>query len=84
MASSDSPTPQRACEVVLLEAKRYNIEHDCAFSEVVVADRLLARSLELAEAYEELHCKLYAHPPALKVFLDLVLNRPGFCGGRLV
>ncbi len=43
-------------------------------SENAVGDRLLARGIELTEAYDELHGKLHAHPHALKVFLGLVLS----------
>lgn len=57
-----------------MEEKRYNAEHNILPSESTVADRLLARPLEMTPAYEELHSKLYQHPHALKTFLGLVLT----------
>ena len=43
-----------------------------------VADRLLARGVELRDAYGELYEKLHPRPPALKVFLDLLLSTAAF------
>lgn len=74
MSSPQPTSAQQACETILIEAKRYNIEHAIWPSENAVADRLLARGLELKDAYGELHEKLNPHPPALKVFLDLLLG----------
>ncbi|WP_347554416.1 hypothetical protein [Robbsia sp. KACC 23696] len=78
MSSPQPTTPQAICENILIEGKRYNIEHEILPSENAVADRLLSRSLELKDAYEELHEKLHQHPPALKVFLDLLLSTAAF------
>jgi hypothetical protein len=78
MRSSQTTTAQQTCENILTEGKRYNIEHGILPSENAVADRLLRRSIELREAYEELFKKLHAHPPALKVFLDLLLSTAAF------
>lgn len=74
MRSSQLTAPQQICENLLLEEKRYNNEHHILPSENIVADRLLGRGFELRDAYEELHDKLYAHPPALQVFLGIVLS----------
>lgn len=74
MSSSQSTNPQQICEDILVQGRRYNIEHSILPSENVVADRLLARGIELKDAYEELHDKLHAHPPALRVFLELILR----------
>lgn len=41
-------------------------------------DRLLARGVELRDAYGELYEKLHPRPPALKVFLDLLLSTAAF------
>ncbi|RQU89498.1 MULTISPECIES: hypothetical protein [Burkholderia] len=78
MSAPQPTTPQKICENILIEGKQYNIEHKILPSENAVADRLLSRSLELKEAYEELHEKLHKHPPALKVFLDLLLSTAAF------
>ncbi|MBS0352334.1 MAG: hypothetical protein JSR83_00290 [Proteobacteria bacterium] len=79
MSSSQPTNPQQLCENLLSEGKRYNIEHRILTSENVVADRLLARGIELQDAYEELHDKLYAYSPAaLQVFLGLVLSTAAF------
>jgi hypothetical protein len=69
---------QQACEAILIEGRRYNIEHGILPSENAVADHLLARGLELQDAYAELYEKLHPHPPALKVFLDLLLSVAAF------
>jgi len=68
----------KICENLLLESKRYNIEHHILPSENAVVDRLLRRGIELRDAYEELHEKLHAHPQALQVFLGLVLSTAAF------
>lgn len=78
MSSLQSTNAQQTCENLLLEGKRYNIEHHILPSENAVADRLLRRGIELRDAYEELHDKLHAHPPALQVFLGLVLSTAAF------
>ncbi len=55
MSSPQTTSPQQACEAILIEGKRYNIEHGILPSENAVADRLLARGVELREAYGELY-----------------------------
>lgn len=78
MSSSQPKNPQKTCEDLLLEAKHYNNEHRIWPSQNAVADRLLSRGIELQDAYEELHKKLYAYPPALAIFLDLVVSTAAF------
>lgn len=78
MSAPQSDNPKQICENILIEGKRYNVEHRILPSENAVADRLLARGIELTEAYEELHGKLHAHPQALQVFLGLVLSTAAF------
>lgn len=78
MSAPQPATPQKICESILNEEKQYNIEHEILPSENAVVDRLLSRGLELKEAYEELHEKLHKHPPALKVFLGLLLSTAAF------
>lgn len=77
--SSPKPTSaHQICEDLLLECKRYNIEHDILPSENAVVDRLLVRRLELKSAYKELYSRLCQYPSALKVFLDLLLGTAAF------
>jgi hypothetical protein len=78
MSSLQPTNAQQTCENLLLEGKRYNIEHHILPSENAVADRLLRRGIELRDAYKELHDKLLARPPALQVFLGLVLSTAAF------
>lgn len=78
MSAPQSDNPKQICEDILIEGKRYNVEHRILPSEDAVADRLLARGIELTEAYEELHGKLHAHPHALQIFLGLVLSTAAF------
>lgn len=47
MSSPQTKNPQQACEAILIEGKCYNIEHGILPSENAVADRLLARGVEL-------------------------------------
>lgn len=74
MSSSQSLPPKQICEAILQEEKRYNYEHDILYGECAVADRLLARGVELQDAYVELHDKLHGRPPALQVFLGVILS----------
>ncbi|MGH8159770.1 MAG: hypothetical protein ACREPQ_16760 [Rhodanobacter sp.] len=78
MSTSQSTNPRQICESLLIEGKSYNIEHSILPSENAVADRLLARGIELAPAYEDLYNKLYQHPHALKAFLGLLLSVAAF------
>jgi len=74
MNSTQQKNAQQTCENILLEGKRYNVEHHILPSENIIADRLLNRGFELRDAYEEMHHKLHMHSPALQVFLGLVLS----------
>ncbi len=78
MSSSQSENSRCICENLLVEGKRYNNEHHILPSENAVANRLLARGIELKDAYEELHGKLHAYPHALQAFLGLVLSTAAF------
>lgn len=71
-------SPQKICESILIEFKRYNIEHDILPSENAVADRLLSRGTELKDAFKELYDKLHEQPPALQVFLQLLLSTTAY------
>jgi hypothetical protein len=72
------PDPTKLCEAILHAEIAHNEEHDCLVSETAVARRLLARSLEMAPAYAELHTKLGHLECGLKVFLGLILSIAGF------
>lgn len=72
--TSQQFSAQHVCEQILVEEKKYNIEHGILPSETAIADRMLERSLELSDAYEELHRKLSQHPRALRTFLGVVLK----------
>lgn len=78
MQSSQPTNPRQICENLLMEGKRYNDERHILPSENAVADRLLSRGIEMKDVYEELHDKLHAHPPALQVFLGLLLSTAAF------
>jgi hypothetical protein len=78
MGSSQSEKPQAACEQLLIEGVRYNVEHKILPSENAIAERLLARRTELKDAYEEMHGKLHSNPSALKTLLQLVLYTAAF------
>ena len=78
MRTAPTPSPQQACENILIDDKTYNVEHNILPSENTIIDRLLARRLELNEAYAELYDKLQPHPRALPVFLGLLLSTAAF------
>lgn len=63
-----------ACEKILIDDRRYNIDHNIWPSQVIVVDRLLSRSYELLKPYQELHRKLHRQPRALLAFFDVLLG----------
>lgn len=68
------PNPRQVCENILHEKIHYNIEHEVWPSENRVAERLLARGTELAEAYDEIYAKLHRRPLSLDQFLGMLLS----------
>lgn len=79
--ATQTSTPKMAREVCerLLRAERIDrVEKSILPSEVKIIDRLLERGLELEDAYDELHSALSDHPPALKVFFDLLQSTAAF------
>lgn len=58
MHTAQTTNPQQTCENILIDEKRYNTERGILPSEDAVIDRLLTRSLDLKQAYGELHEKL--------------------------
>jgi hypothetical protein len=67
-------TATQLCEDVLRADIKYNTEHRIWPSLNVIAERMLVRSAELTEAYEELAEKLGARHMGLKVFFDVLLG----------
>ncbi|MDY0744809.1 hypothetical protein SNE35_09835 [Paucibacter sp. R3-3] len=68
------PTSTQLCEDVLREGIEYNITHNIWPSLNAIAARMLARSTELTDAYEELAEKLDARHKGLNVFFDVLLG----------
>ncbi len=68
----------QSCEDILRKQIEYNTEHNVLSSETAVAEYLLARTIELQDTYLELHDKLGSRPPALEVFLGLLLSVAAF------
>lgn len=66
------------CETILRKEREYNEQHEIFSSENAVIDRMLNRSVELTEAYAELHMKLADQPRALRVFLGTVITTAAF------
>jgi hypothetical protein len=74
MTPAQQLNQRQTCEKIFVEGKKFNDENNCLASESAVADRLLARGIELEEAYKELHDTLERRWSALKCFLDLLLS----------
>ncbi|MCE8005280.1 hypothetical protein [Billgrantia ethanolica] len=72
------PSPSDICELILIEEKRYNTEEGIYPSETAVAERLLARSVELREAYDEIYIKLHQNSRSIKLFLGIILSTAAF------
>lgn len=70
--------PTTHCETILRKGKASRIEKSILPSEVEIIDRLLARRLEMKDAYVELYEKLGRRPPALEVFFDCVASTTAF------
>lgn len=77
---SDSTEATQACEGILLAEKTYNLEHEILRSENAIIDRMLARRVELADTYKELHQKLSGRTYALKALLGVLLSVVAFWG----
>lgn len=78
MVTASKNGAREICEALLAAERFDRIEKAILPSEVEVIDRLLARGLELNEAYEELFNKLHDHPHALKVFFDQLQSTAAF------
>lgn len=76
--TSSEKGAREVCETLLRAERSDRVDKGILPSEVKVIDRLLARGLELNDAYEELHDKLSPYPPALKVFFDQLLSIAAF------
>lgn len=76
--SSSATISREVCEALLKSDRHDKIEKSILPSEVEVINRLLERGLELEDAYVELHRKLGNHPPALKMFFDILQSAAAF------
>ena len=65
---------QQLCEDHLREVVRSNCEQSILPSENHVAEKLLARSNEMAEVYDEIYPHLYRDDIAWRIFLDRLLS----------
>lgn len=70
--------PTTHCETILRKGKASRIEKSILPSEVEIIDRLLARRLEMKDAYVELYEKLSRRPSALEVFFDCLVSTTAF------
>jgi hypothetical protein len=73
-----SITARDTCEDILRKGIHYNILHKILPSENAVAERLLDRGDELAEAYQEVYDKLHCRPHALHQFMGMLLSVQAF------
>ena len=73
-----SQTAQDACETLLRDGIRYNLQRKILSSENAVAQRLLDRGDELTEAYQEVYDKLKGRPHALHQFMGMLLSVQAF------
>lgn len=80
MAAKSSPPriAREICEAILRAERSDRVQKAILPSEIKVIDRLLDRGLELNDAYEEMFNKLHEHPPALKVFFELLQSTAAF------
>jgi len=78
MATLLMTDPTQICEDILRADKAHNIEQAILPSENRIIDRLLARRLELVEAYAEIHEKLHARPHGIETMLGIVTNVAAF------
>lgn len=75
MKNRDASLSTEICEQHLKDRKEYNNSHGILPSENVVIDRILQNSDEMQPVYAELVEKLQRrHPPAIAVYLDLLLS----------
>lgn len=73
-ATVTKPKPIDFCETFLHNEIAKNTENNILPSESAVAERLLARRIEMAPVYAELHRKLWPDERAIRVFLGVVLS----------
>lgn len=67
-------TATEICENVLKAIKADNIEHGIVPKESALVDQLLARQLELRDAYEDIHAKLGNEPMVIRVLFYILLG----------
>lgn len=67
--------PIEFCEAFLRSEIADNTQNNILPSESAVAERLLARRLEMTPVYAELHKKLSPNERAIRVFLGIILRQ---------
>lgn len=75
------------CHTILLDIQRYNNDRRIYPAWNKIIDRLLVNSLDLNNAYSELHKKLNNHPHALRTVFERLVHltasfNPGEIGGK--
>jgi hypothetical protein len=74
MATLQMADTTEICEETLRTNRAYNIEHQIWPSENVVIDRLLARRVELIDAYTVIHERLHDRPHGINTILSVLVN----------
>lgn len=69
-----TPDPTHFCEAFLRNEIAYNTQNDILPNESLVAERMLARRLEMQPVYVELHKKLAPNERAIHAFLGSILS----------
>lgn len=66
----------QSCEAILRKEMEYNIAHKIWPSVNRIVERMLARRVELKDAYEEIYSSLARRPRALTAFWDIFVHTP--------
>lgn len=66
----------QGCEAILRKEMEYNIAHKIWPSVNRIVERMLARRVELMDAYEEIYSSLARRPRALTAFWDIFVHTP--------
>lgn len=69
MARTKPRAARNACQEVLVALRQGDIDSTPTAPTIAIYDRLLARGAELADAFDEVHDKLQAHPRGIEIFL---------------
>lgn len=66
----------QGCEAILRKEMEYNIAHKIWPSVNRIVERMLARRVELMDAYEEIYSSLAGRPRALTAFWEIFVHTP--------